>query len=261
MLIVILLTGCQKKEAPAEEALRPVRYFSVAEDQVGRNRSFSGTLKSTQESRLSFKVSGTVTSVPAQIGQHLKKGDLIAQVDAANFSLQAEQAQASLVEAQAGERNANSNYERTKGLYANDNASLNDLDSARAGAEAAKAQYQSLDLIRGLMPYLVCGDRILGLLSSTMGDTVPGSNGSPKRATYTVTPLGGSWDATDAGTYTIGLNGSEVLDVLGASVPGANPLTTFHVIPGKLLNESFETDGDGTRYDASQPFNTGGNAY
>ena len=140
MSAVTLLAGCQKNEAPAEQPLRPVRYFSVAEDQVGRNRSFSGTLKSTQESRLSFKVAGTVTSVPAQIGQQLKKGDLIAQVDAANFALQVEQAQASLVEAQAGERNANSNYERTKGLYANDNASLNDLDSARAGAESVKAQ-------------------------------------------------------------------------------------------------------------------------
>lgn len=141
--ILLLLTACQQSEAPAEQALRPVRYFSVAQDQVGRNRSFSGTSKSTQESRLSFKVSGTVTSVPAQIGQQLKKGDLIAQIDAANFVLQVEQAQASRVEAQAGERNANSNYERTKGLYANDNASLNDLDSARAAAESAKAQVRA----------------------------------------------------------------------------------------------------------------------
>jgi RND family efflux transporter MFP subunit len=139
-LAATVLDACQQNDAPMEQPLRPVRYFSVAEDQVGRNRSFSGTSKSTQESRLSFKVSGTVTSVPAQIGQQLKKGDLIAQVDAANFMLQIEQAQASLVEAQAGERNANSNYDRTKGLYANDNASLNDLDSARAAAESAKAQ-------------------------------------------------------------------------------------------------------------------------
>ena len=97
----------------------------VDSQSVGRDRSFTGTAKSTQESRLSFKVSGTATSVPAQIGQQLRKGDLIAQLDSANFTLQVEQAQAALVEAQAGERNAQSNYERTKGLYANSNASLN----------------------------------------------------------------------------------------------------------------------------------------
>lgn len=140
---VVLLTGCQGSEMPTEHPLRPVRYLIVSDEPVGRNRSFSGTSKSTQESRLSFKVAGTVTSVPAQIGQQLRKGDLIAQLDAENFVLQVEQAQASLVEAQAGERNANSNYERTKGLYANDNASLNDLESARAGAESAKAQVRA----------------------------------------------------------------------------------------------------------------------
>jgi membrane fusion protein, multidrug efflux system len=141
--LLLLLTACQQSDLPVEQLLRPVRFFTVADDQVGRNRSFSGTSKSTQESRLSFKVAGTVTSVPAQIGQQLKKGDLIAQLDAANFMLQVEQAQASLAKAQAGERNANSNYERTKGLYANDNASLNELDSSRAGAESAKAQVRA----------------------------------------------------------------------------------------------------------------------
>lgn len=142
-VLMLLQVACDSQNVAVEERLRPVRYTVVADDTVGRGRSFSGTVKSTQESRLSFKVSGTATSVPAQIGQRLRKGDLIAQIDAANFALQIEQAQASLVESQAGERNALSNYERTKGLYANDNASLNDLDSARAGAEAAKAQVRA----------------------------------------------------------------------------------------------------------------------
>lgn len=139
----LLIAACGAADLPEEQPLRPVRYQIVTDDAAGRDRSFSGTSKSTQESRLSFKVSGTATSVPAQIGQQLEKGDLIAQLDAANFALQVEQAQASLVEAQAGERNAASNYERTKGLYANDNASLNELDASRANAESAKAQVRA----------------------------------------------------------------------------------------------------------------------
>ena len=142
-LSMLLQSACDRNDVEVEQRLRPVRYETVTNDSVGRDRSFSGTSKSTQESRLSFKVSGTVTSVPAQIGQQLNKGDLIAQLDAANFALQVDQAQASLVEAQAGERNAASTYERTKGLYANDNASLNELDAARANAESAKAQARS----------------------------------------------------------------------------------------------------------------------
>lgn len=134
-----VLSGCEGKNEVAEERLRPVRYLVVSDDSGARDRNFSGTSKSSTESRLSFKVNGTVTRVPVQIGQRLNSGDLIAELDAASYSLQEQQARASLVEAQANQRNADANYERTKGLYANDNASLNDLDSARAQAESAGA--------------------------------------------------------------------------------------------------------------------------
>ena len=131
--------GCDSGSDVIEETLRPVRYITVSDDSAFRDRSFSGSSKSSLESRLSFKVSGTVINVPVQIGQRLRAGDLIAEIDPASYVLQAQQAQASLVEAQANDRRAAANYDRTKGLYANDNASLNDLESARAQAESAQA--------------------------------------------------------------------------------------------------------------------------
>ena len=139
MAVLLPLGACGPGEQAAEEVLRPVRYMTLSDESVLRDRSFSGTSKSSRESRLSFKVSGTVTNVPVQIGQRLRAGDLIAEIDPASYVLQAQQAQASLVEAEANDRRAAANYERTKGLYANDNASLNDLESARAQAESAEA--------------------------------------------------------------------------------------------------------------------------
>lgn len=137
--LALVMGGCGGNDSPVEERLRPVRYLTVADAGVFRDRSFGGTSKSVLESRLSFKVPGTVIDVPVQIGQRLSEGDLIAQLDAASYVLQSQQAQASLVEAEANDRRAAANYERTKGLYANDNASLNDLEAARAQAESAKA--------------------------------------------------------------------------------------------------------------------------
>ncbi len=139
LLVTLLFAACEGPEPTAEERLRPVRYVTVNDDRAFRDRSFSGTSKSSLESRLSFKVSGTVMNLPVQIGQRLEAGDLIAELDPASYVLQAQQAQASLVEAQANDRRASANYERTKGLYANSNASLNDLESARAQAESAQA--------------------------------------------------------------------------------------------------------------------------
>jgi multidrug efflux system membrane fusion protein len=152
LALLATIVACGDDVGPQEEQLRPVRYFMVDADSGTRLRSFSGLSKSSTESRISFKVSGTVTSVPVQIGQRLGAGDLIAELDRATYDLQAQQAEASLVEAEANNRRAAANYERTKGLYANDNASLNDLESARAGAESAEAMVESaskaLDIAR-----------------------------------------------------------------------------------------------------------------
>lgn len=133
------LSGCSEQSQAPEARLRPVRFMSVDDVKGSRGRTFSGTSKSSLESRLSFKVSGTVTSLPVQIGQRLAAGDSIAELDAAGYVLQRQQAQATLVEAQANNRRADANYARTKGLYANENASLNDLEAARAQAESAIA--------------------------------------------------------------------------------------------------------------------------
>ena len=135
----LLITACGGEPEPVEERLRPVRYVTVESSDGFRDRSFSGTSKSSTESRLSFKVSGSVINVPVQNGQRLDAGDLIAEIDPATYELQTQQAQASLVEAEANNRRATANYDRTKGLYADDNASLNDLESARAEAESAEA--------------------------------------------------------------------------------------------------------------------------
>ncbi|MEM9334604.1 MAG: efflux RND transporter periplasmic adaptor subunit [Pseudomonadota bacterium] len=143
-LLIVMAAGlavsaCGEQTQEFEERLRPVRVISVNDDNVFRGRTFSGTSKSSLESRLSFKVTGTVIDLPVQIGQRLNAGDTIAEMDAASYVLQQQQAQASLIEAQANDRRAGANYERTKGLYANDNASLNDLEAARAQAESGEA--------------------------------------------------------------------------------------------------------------------------
>ena len=102
-------------------------------------RSFSGVSKSEQEASLSFKVSGTLRALHAAVGEALEPGQVIAELDPAQFELQAQQAQADLTRAMAEQRNAQSAYQRLRGLYENQNAAKHDLDTARAASEAAEA--------------------------------------------------------------------------------------------------------------------------
>jgi hypothetical protein len=54
------------------------------------------------------------------------------------------------------------------------------------------------------------------------------SDGSPRTATYRITPPGGAWDPADDGTYTVSLQPGQVLDVAGNPAPAAD-LGTFAV--------------------------------
>jgi hypothetical protein len=53
-------------------------------------------------------------------------------------------------------------------------------------------------------------------------------NGTPRKATYRIAPPGGSWDATDNGTYTITIQPNQVADKNGNPVP-AGVLGSFTV--------------------------------
>jgi len=137
--IMISCFSCSEKEQEEEVVIRPVRYQQVFLTGSDRIRSFSGFAQAGQESRLSFKVAGTVKNVPVNVGDNVRAGNLIAELDSENYLLRVQQAQDALRQAEAQERNASANYERVRGLYENNTASLSELDGARSASDAAKA--------------------------------------------------------------------------------------------------------------------------
>ena len=141
-ILALAAWGCAE-EAPPEPTLRPVRTLQVYSTGVERVRSFSGTARAGQESRLSFKVSGTIELLGVKVGNRVRPGQLLARLDPQDYQLQVEDAQASLARVRAETRNAEANYARIRDLYENSNASLNDLDAARAGFESATAGLES----------------------------------------------------------------------------------------------------------------------
>ena len=180
----LLLTGCDNKAPETEPQLRPVRTVTLDAPSEARSRTFSGSSHSSQESRLSFKVSGSIVEMPAQVGDRLQQGDLIARLDPTPFQLRMQQSSASLEQAKANARSADASYQRTKDLYQNNNASRNDLDSARAQAESTEAQQRAaqkaLQLAELELSYtrlLSDGDCTVAELSAEVNENV--SQGSP----------------------------------------------------------------------------------
>jgi len=110
-----------------------------------RVRTFSGVAQAGVESNLSFKVAGTVQKLFVKVGDKVRSGQLIAQLDPTDYQLQLQQTQAALQQAKAQSRNAEAAYERAMKLYENRNIARSDLDVARAAAESATAAVKSME--------------------------------------------------------------------------------------------------------------------
>src|SRR5438093_9160388 len=89
----------------------------------------SGAVAAARTVDVPFQQSGTITSVDVKVGDQVKAGQTLAQLDAGDLQLQLDQAQASLKAAQAS-------YDQLK----NGSATPQDLASAQASLDSAKAQ-------------------------------------------------------------------------------------------------------------------------
>lgn len=145
LLLAMTILACSSKEQQTEEKIRPVRYTQVYSTGADRVRIFSGAAKAGVESNLSFKVAGTVEKVYVKVGDKVKAGQIIAELDAKDYRLMFQEAEASFEQARAQARNAQSKYDRVKAMYENQNASINDLDAARTASESADAAVRSIE--------------------------------------------------------------------------------------------------------------------
>ncbi len=156
-LAILSLAGCgneKDKEVVVKKNPRYVRY-TVAENGVKEyNRVFSGNLISETESKMSFRVDGTIEKKYFKLGDYVKAGQLLAELDSKNYTLEKEnataqfrstkaglaQAEAQLKSAEASFINAKNEYSRIEKLYYDDNVSKSDYDAAKANKDVSEAQ-------------------------------------------------------------------------------------------------------------------------
>lgn len=112
--------------------------------------SSTGTLSAISTVTVGSQVSGQITDVRVDFNDRVKKGQVLATIDAATYQAQIEQgsaqiasAQASLRQAQAGLRNTQLDYSRKADLGRQQLVSKSDVDLARSSLDQAQAQVNS----------------------------------------------------------------------------------------------------------------------
>lgn len=146
LLIVLLsinITACEKKKEVVKP-IRAVKFIVMENKEVDRVRRFSGITEAGTESKLSFKIPGSVI-YRVNVGDNVSKGQAIAKIDPETYLLQVEEAKASLEEEKALLINAYSFYDKIRALYVNGNAAKAVLESARSKYESSKAKMKVIN--------------------------------------------------------------------------------------------------------------------
>lgn len=91
-------TAAQGK-APATQPPRPVRVFAAAEERVARTVVATGTLAAEDQVVVGTKVPGRLAEIAVDMGTRVRRGDVVARLDASDYRLRVEQADAALQQA------------------------------------------------------------------------------------------------------------------------------------------------------------------
>lgn len=164
LLVAFVATAaCKKPEASAQttttqEASAPIAVQSTAavEQPMPELITLTGTLKASQETEVAADATGKVTATFVERGQAVKKGDILAVLDARGASITASAAAAQTGLARAQLEQAQKECERVKSLYQSGAISQAEFDrttsqcrTTQFSAAAAQAEQQNAQKIVG----------------------------------------------------------------------------------------------------------------
>lgn len=138
LIAAALLAGCGA-EVETAEAPRPV-LVTHPTTAINGASAFAGEVRARQESPLSFRVGGNLVERRVDVGDHVKRGDLLAVLDAGDLQAQARAVQAQLAAAQAELGRARADQARYAALGKDQLVSRSTIDAQNATAAAAQAQ-------------------------------------------------------------------------------------------------------------------------
>lgn len=155
LLALLALVGCHGAENEASP--RPAIVVRPEPAGGGALDSYAGSLRARHESALAFRVGGKVARRLVDVGDRVREGQVLAELDRVDLDLEVGAAEAGLASAEADAVLAAAELSRHEELFARGLVSQSVLDARRSADAAAKArvrQAQSrLDAARNAASY------------------------------------------------------------------------------------------------------------
>ena len=178
-------TNAQDKAQDKDKATAPKPALTVTAVQpqqasLAVKLAANGNLMAWQEASVGAETNGLrLAEVRVNVGDRVKKGDVLATFAADTVRAEAAQARASLMEAEATAAEAAGNAERARSLQATGALSASQINqyltaeqTARARVEAARALYQAQQLRVNQASVLAPDDGVISARTATVGAVV-----------------------------------------------------------------------------------------
>ena len=138
LIATTFLVSCQKEEDKAAEKPRPVLSVVVTPVPVA-TLTLPGTVSARVETQFGFRILGRIVARNVQVGDLVKKNDVIAAIDPLALELAVRSAQSDLANSQAQLANALTNESRQQILFERQSAAKATYETAQQERQTAQA--------------------------------------------------------------------------------------------------------------------------
>ena len=145
LALALALAGCGDAPPPKAAPAAPDLKSAAAEvREVDLTYSAEAVIEAIRQSTVSAQISGRIVELRFDVGDFVKKGEVIARIDERAASQAVAASEAQVREADAAARNARVNYERSRQLLAQKFISQAALDKAEADSKQAQARLSAM---------------------------------------------------------------------------------------------------------------------
>ena len=149
--VAFTFANCGKEDKKVVADNSPAIKVEVSKITESNNSQFlsvSGKIQASKSADLSTRMMGFVKKVHVNVGDKVKKGQLLISIN--NTGLQAKKAQvnAGITKAKTAFNNAEKNYKRFKNLFASNSVTQKEMDDMTANYEMAKAGLESANQMK-----------------------------------------------------------------------------------------------------------------
>ena len=142
-ITLLIVAGCAEEAPPPPP--KPVKALQISDPGALAEGSFPGRAAAAQEANLSFRVSGPLVELSADVGDEVSAGTAVARIDPNDFQVMVTNAEAVHAAAQAASRRAEADYNRLNTAQREDPGAISQraVDLALAARDGARAAVSS----------------------------------------------------------------------------------------------------------------------